>query len=74
MTIFTVISTKLTIFYRKLTMSLVAHYGESSSSEDEDQLGDKRQDVRRLLAVLPVKGRNQAVRLGLPKYQTRKVS
>lgn len=58
-------------------MSLV-NYGESSSSDDEYQLGEKKGtkglDVRRLLAVLPVKGRNQPVRLGLPTYQTGKVS
>ena len=58
-------------------MSLV-NYGESSSSDDEEQLGekksDKNQDVRRLLAVLPVKGKNQPVRLGLPTVQTKKVN
>lgn len=59
-------------------MSLVA-YGESSGSEDEgDQSislnsneGDKAQDVRRLLSVLPgpAKRKNQPVRLAIPSLK-----
>ncbi len=58
-------------------MSLVA-YGESSGSEDEDNVRNslepcvggnrKMQDVRKLLSVLPVAGKrkNQPVRLAIP--------
>lgn len=57
-------------------MSSLVAYGESSGSEGEDQpsgsvISSKVRDVKKLLSVLPVprKGKNQPVRLGIPRLQ-----